>query len=68
MPTVVQVRTVAAFVPVLRVFELIGIHSNTGYRLIKDGEFPLDIVQIGKRYFCHTADVEAFTHGGPSPA
>jgi predicted DNA-binding transcriptional regulator AlpA len=57
---------IAAFVPVLEVFSILGVHANTGYHWIQDGDFPIEVVLIGKRYFCRRGDVESFITGEPS--
>jgi hypothetical protein len=42
--------------------QYLDIHYNTGYRLRRDGEFPIEVVTLGGRFFCRAVDIEAYTH------
>ena len=47
-------------VPFKTVCATLGIHYNTGYRANRKGTFPLLVTEMGRRFFCKRADIEAF--------
>jgi hypothetical protein len=38
-------------------------HYNTGYRLRREGRFPIHVEKLGRRYFCRRVDLEEYLHG-----
>jgi predicted site-specific integrase-resolvase len=55
-----------ALVPLKDVCLELGIHANTGYRWRDGGEFPLEVIHLGGRYYCHRTDVDAYLHRAPA--
>jgi predicted DNA-binding transcriptional regulator AlpA len=52
-----------SFLPILYVFALLGISRNHGYRQVAAGNFPIEVIRIGDRLKCRSADVDAFIQG-----
>jgi hypothetical protein len=38
-------------------------HVNTGYDLVHQGRFPVEVVLIGKRYFCRANELDLLIYG-----
>jgi predicted site-specific integrase-resolvase len=53
-------------VPFKDVCHRMGIHWNTGYRLKRQGRFPVEVLDVGDRYYCRRADVEYYTRRAAS--
>jgi predicted site-specific integrase-resolvase len=53
-------------VPFKSVCGHMGIHWNTGYRYKRQGRFPLEVLEVGDRYYCRAADLEQYTHRAAS--
>jgi predicted DNA-binding transcriptional regulator AlpA len=42
------------------VSEKLGFHNRTGYRLAREGRFPVEVLTIGGRFYCRPSDVDAY--------
>jgi excisionase family DNA binding protein len=51
------------FVTVVEAAEMLGIHRNTCYGLIKRGEFPVEVVRIGRAIRIRRHELETFLRG-----
>ena len=60
-------RPPAEFTNVRPVFRRLGISDGVGYQMIKDGTFPIPVVQFGKVFKCRIRDVDAFIEGDGQP-
>jgi excisionase family DNA binding protein len=45
--------------PMLDSLPVIGISKSTAYRLLHAGEFPIPAIQIGRRWFVRSVDLDA---------
>ena len=41
----------------------LGIHPGTGYRLAREGKFPIPVLTVGSIYRVRRAELEAFISG-----
>jgi hypothetical protein len=48
-------------VPFKTVCRRMGIHPNTGYRLRQQDRFPLEVLEVGDRFYCRATDLADFT-------
>jgi hypothetical protein len=58
-PTLAEIKEWPATCSVVSAGAALGLGRNHTYELIKLGEFPLRILQIGKRYRCITSQLVA---------
>lgn len=47
--TAQEVRNLPAMPAALTAFAALGISSDLGYQLIRDGEFPIEVIKLGAR-------------------
>lgn len=50
-------------VPIPEASVRLGIHPGTGYRLVREGKFPLPVLVVGSTYRVRRAELEAFING-----
>ncbi|MGV2914456.1 helix-turn-helix domain-containing protein [Streptomyces alfalfae] len=58
--TPAQVAALPAMVPVLDAFPALNIGETLGYQLIRDEEFPLEVVKLGRAFRVRKADLMAY--------
>lgn len=64
-----QVRDLPAMPGVKQAFAAMNISLGTGYKLIRDEEFPIEVISFGRTKRVRKADLLAFLHlTEPSPA
>lgn len=56
-PTLDEIRSWPATVDLRRACEALGISASWGYELVKRGEFPCEVLQIGRRTRVLTASL-----------
>lgn len=44
---------------------LLSMHPNTGYALLHEQRFPIQVYKVGKRLFCRRVDVDQFLYDLP---
>lgn len=44
--------------------EALGIHRTTAYKLVKDGEFPVPVIRVGKQMKVATEQIDHFLRTG----
>ena len=47
--------------PFKTVCRRIGIHPNSGYKYRREDRFPLEVIELGDRFYCRAADLERYT-------
>jgi predicted DNA-binding transcriptional regulator AlpA len=52
-----EVQSLPAVVPLLTAARALGLSRNTAYRLVKRGEFPCRVIQIGDTYRVPTSGI-----------
>ncbi|WP_225878421.1 helix-turn-helix domain-containing protein [Spongiactinospora rosea] len=55
--TIDEVERLPAVIPLLTAARALGISRNSAYRLVKRGEFPCRVIQIGETYRVPTAEI-----------
>lgn len=55
-----QVRALPAMPTALQAFAALNIGETNGYKLIADGEFPVDIVRVGRAFRVRKTELLAF--------
>lgn len=55
-------------IPLPEAAKRLGIHPGTGYRLAREGKFPVPVLTVGSIYRVRRAELEAFISGTHSVA
>jgi hypothetical protein len=63
-----QVRDLPAMPTALQAFAALNIGETLGYQLIKDGEFPVEVVKFGRAFRVRKADLLSFLGLSETPA
>ena len=58
--TPAQVAALPAMIPVLDAFPALHIGETLGYQMIRDGEFPVEVVKFGRAFRVRKADLMAY--------
>jgi hypothetical protein len=54
-------RDTGELVPFKVVCRRLGIHPNSGYKYRREDRFPLEVIELGDRYYCRAADLDLYT-------
>jgi len=55
-----QVRALPAMVTIQQAFAALAVGKTLGYQLIKDGQFPVEVIPFGRVFRVRKADLLAF--------
>ncbi|WP_431997755.1 helix-turn-helix domain-containing protein [Streptomyces fungicidicus] len=55
-----QVAALPAMIPVLDAFPALNIGETLGYSLIKSGEFPIEVIRLGRAFRVRKVDLLAY--------
>ena len=63
-----QVMGLPAMPPVKAAFAALNISEGTGYKLVREGEFPIEVIELGRAQRVRKADLVAFLRLSPVAA
>lgn len=63
-----QVMGLPAMPPVKSAFAALNISEGTGYKLVREGEFPIEVIEFGRAQRVRKADLVAFLRLSPVAA